>query len=184
MELPKQIIVDSHISLHALEEKDAANLFRLTDRNRSRLKQWLAWLDQTQTSADTLRFIQKSQKAFETKTGFQAKILVRGQMAGMIGLHFIDWVNAKTSIGYWLGAEFEGRGIMVRSCRALIDCLFKELHLNRVEIRMAPANKKSQAIAKKLGFIEEGTLRQYERLYTQFADHVSYSMLAKDWNKN
>lgn len=92
-------------------------------------------------------------------------------------------MNAKTSIGYWLGAEFEGRGIMVRSCRALIDYLFKELKLNRVEIRTAPGNKKSQAIPKKLGFTEEGTIREYEKLYTQFVDHVVYSMLAKDWDK-
>ena len=62
-------------------------------------------------------------------------IMFRGQLAGMIGLSPIDWANAKTSIGYWLGAEFEGRGIATRSCRALIDYLFKELKINRVEIR-------------------------------------------------
>ncbi|MBI2070660.1 MAG: GNAT family N-acetyltransferase [Elusimicrobia bacterium] len=183
VELQKQILVDSHVSIHALEERDAANLFRLTERNRARLKQWLPWLDDTRTQADTLRFIQGAEKAFESKTGLHAKILLRGQIAGTIGLHYIDWVNARTSIGYWLGAEFEGRGIMARSCRALIDYLFKELKMNRVEILIAPGNKKSQAIPRKLGFTEEGTLRQYARMYTQFADHIVYSVLAKEWDR-
>jgi ribosomal-protein-serine acetyltransferase len=82
-----------------------------------------------------------------------------------------------------LGAEFEGKGIMVRSCRALTDRLFKDLKMNRVEIRVAPGNKKSRAIPEKLGFTEEGVLREFEKLYFEFVDNAVYSMLAKEWGK-
>lgn len=181
MDLPIQILVDSHISLHVLEEKDAPKLFRLVDRNRARLKQWLPWLDGTRTAADTLKFIQDSEKAFHEKRAWHAAVLFHGQIAGVIGLPHIDWINSKTSIGYWLGAEFEGRGIMARSCRALLNTLFKDLKMNRVEIRIAPGNRKSKAIPRKLGFEEEGTLRQAEKLYNDYVDHIVYALLAKDW---
>lgn len=183
MELPSQLVVDSHITLQALEEKDAPKLFRLTDRNRARLKQWLPWLDDVKTVNDTAGFLQQSQKEFAEKKSLNMAVLFRGQLAGVLGLHHIDWVNSKTSIGYWLGGEFEGRGIMVRSCRALIDYLFTELKLNRVEIRTAPKNRKSLRIPEKLGFEKEGTLREAEKLYGEYVDHVIYSMLEKDWEK-
>ncbi|MBI4669530.1 MAG: GNAT family N-acetyltransferase [Elusimicrobia bacterium] len=182
-DLPVQIMVGDHISLRALETKDAARLFRLTERNQARLKQWLPWVENTKTSVDTLRFIQGAVKAFSEKTALHMGILFRGQLAGVVGLRYVDWVNSKTELGYWIGSEFSGRGIMVMSCRALVDYLFKELKLNRVEILTEPRNAKSQAIAKKLGFTEEGLLRESGKLYDKFVDHLVYSMLAKEWGK-
>lgn len=181
MELPAQILVGDHIALRALQAGDAAKLFRLVDRNRARLKQWLPWVDNTKTAEDTLRFIEKAQNDFKEKEAAAYGILFRGQLAGVIGLHYIDWVNRKTGVGYWIAAEFSGRGIVVMSVRALVEHLFKELKLNRVGILIEPGNVKSQAIAKKLGFTEEGRLRQYAKIYDRFADHLVYSILAKEW---
>jgi ribosomal-protein-serine acetyltransferase len=53
--------------------------------------------------------------------------------------------------------------------------------LNRVEIRAAVANERSRAIPRRLGFTEEGVLRQAERVGDRFVDHVLYAMLAEDW---
>ncbi len=59
---------------------------------------------------------------------------------------------------------------------ALVDA-----RLNRVEIRCAVGNQKSQAIPKRLGFVQEGVLRDAEWLYDHFVDHLVYAMLARDW---
>ncbi|MCL6516796.1 MAG: GNAT family N-acetyltransferase [Alicyclobacillus sp.] len=42
------------------------------------------------------------------------------------------WNNRRTSIGYWLGEQFQGRGIMTTACRTMIDIAFHEYKLNRV----------------------------------------------------
>lgn len=57
-----------------------------------------------------------------------------------------------------------------------------ELKLNRVEIRAGVHNLKSRAIPERLGFINEGTIRQAEWLYDCYIDHVIYGILESDWN--
>ena len=65
--------------------------------------------------------------------------------------------------------------------RAITNQAFKELKLNRIEIRCATGNKASQAIPKSLGFKEEGVMRQNEWLYDHFVDHIVFSVLASEW---
>jgi ribosomal-protein-serine acetyltransferase len=70
---------------------------------------------------------------------------------------------------------------MTRSCRAIITYLFNELKLNRVEIRAAEFNMKSRSVPERLGFVQEGIVRQEEWINDHYVDHVIYGMLAKDW---
>jgi ribosomal-protein-serine acetyltransferase len=109
-------------------------------------------------------------------------IWYRGQIAGTIGQHDINRADRSTELGYWLGAEFQGRGIMTRACRALVTASFTTLHLNRVQIRCAVGNERSSAIPRRLGFHYEGTLRQCQRLYDRFVDLEIYGMLAAEWS--
>jgi len=99
----------------------------------------------------------------------------------MIGLHSIDWANRKTSIGYYVAKEAQGKGIVTRSVRAVLDYAFRELELNRVEIRCGVSNWKSRAIPERLGFTNEGIIRDGEWLYDHYHDLVVYSMLAREW---
>src|SRR5262249_2414636 len=102
-------------------------------------------------------------------------------LAGVVGLHFIDWTNRKTSIGYWLAEAQQGKGVMTRACAALIDHSFGTLGLNSMQLECAVGNEKSCAIPERRGFSREGVLRQREWLYDRFVDHVSYSLLAAEW---
>jgi ribosomal-protein-serine acetyltransferase len=62
-----------------------------------------------------------------------------------------------------------------------VDCAFYEYQLNRVQIRCAVGNKKSNAIIERLGFIKEGNTRQAEFLYDHYVDLFVYGMTADDW---
>ena len=101
----------------------------------------------------------------------------------MVGLHAIDWANRNTSLGYWVGETHQGRGLVTRSCAALLERLFGELGLNCVEIGCAVGNTRSAAIPERLGFTREAVLRQREWLYDHFVDHVVYSLLASEWRQ-
>lgn len=131
---------------------------------------------------DTRGFIQASLEQNARNDGFQCCIWYEGKLSGMIGLVHINWANRDTMIGYWLGPEFQGNGIMTRCCRKLIGYAFEELDLNRVEIRVAAENKRSRAIPERLGFVKEGVVREAEWLYDHFVDHVIYGMVRRDWN--
>ena len=62
-----------------------------------------------------------------------------------------------------------------------MDHAFSVWDLNRVEIRAAPENLRSRAIPERLGFTEEGTLRQAERVGDRYLDNTVYAVLAEDW---
>jgi ribosomal-protein-serine acetyltransferase len=173
--------VDDEIALTLLEEQHAAELFRLVDANRAYLRQWLPWLDQNTRVEHTAAFIQGSLRQFAARDGLACGIRFRGALAGVAGIHRIDWPNRRTSLGYWLAETHERKGLVTRACTALLDYVFGDLGLNHVEIACAPANIRSCAIAERLGFTREAVLRQREWLYDHFVDHVVYGMLAVEW---
>lgn len=70
---------------------------------------------------------------------------------------------------------------MTRALKSLIAYGFKELGLNRIEVRVAVENKKSRALPERLGFTEEGRLREAERLYDHYVDHIIYGLLTEEW---
>lgn len=177
----KTFRIEDDTELRLLEEQHAEELFALTEQNREYLGEWLPWLDNNKSPADTKRFISNSLEQFANNNGFCVGIWFQGKLAGVISYHEIDWSNRATSIGYWLGASFQGKGLVTKSCRLLVDYAFNELKLNRIEIRCALKNKKSRAIPKRLGFKQEGIIRQAEWLYDHFVDLVVYGMLADEW---
>lgn len=93
----------------------------------------------------------------------------------------VDRADRKTELGYWIAEDYQGRGIVTRAVRALIDHAFAVLNLNRVEIQAAQTNVRSRAIAEKLGFRLEGTLRQSEWADSRYLDHAVYGLLRAEW---
>lgn len=177
------IIIDNELELRSLQLTDAEAIFHLTDANRAHLKQWLPWIDFTQTVEDSAKFIEQTVKKELQNNGFEAGIYYEGQLVGVIGLHAINQANKSTSIGYWLAESASGKGIMTRATKAVVTYCFEELHLNRIEIRAATGNVRSQAIPKRLGFVHEGTLRQVEWLYDHYVDHLLFAMLREDYEQ-
>ena len=169
------------VVLRMFDGRHAEALFRLTERNREHLRPWMPWVDQVRTSMDSAAFIQSGLQQFAHDNGFQAGIWLRDELAGAIGYHYWHWGNRRTELGYWLGADYQGQGLMTRACRALTGYAFAELGLQRVEIQCATTNRPSRAVPERLGFVEEGVRRQAEWLHDHFVDLVVYSMLRDEW---
>lgn len=168
--------------LRLFEESDAEELVRVVEANREYLAEWLPWVEGTSNTADTrLEFIRRTRRQYAENDGFQAAIVEGGEIVGVIGFHGIDWNNRATSIGYWLSEDRQRRGVMTDAVRALTTHAFDVWELNRVEIRVAVGNRRSRAIPRRLGFLEEGVLRQAERHAERYTDVVVYAMLAGDW---
>ena len=174
--------LDEKTELHLLEERHADELFAAIEANRAHLERWLPWVGNVRDVADSRRYIIGALQQFADGNGMAVAIRHHGALAGVINLHFVDRYSGRTSIGYWLGEDFEGRGLVTKACARLVEHAFGPLGLNRVEIRCAADNAKSRAIPERLGFKEEGTLRQTERVGDRLVDHVVYGMLADEWS--
>ena len=167
--------------LRLLEERHAPELFAAVERNREHLRQWLPWVDAATAEDDVIAFIRSTLEMFAAHDGFTAGIWHRERAAGVIGTHRIDWPNRRAELGYWLAREFEGRGIITDACRVSINHLFREMDLNRVEIRCAAGNAKSSAIPRRLGFKLEGTHRDAYLVNGRYHDLLVYGMLKSEW---
>lgn len=174
--------IDDDTELRILELKYAPIIFAIINRDRQHLRQWLPWVDLTETAEDTEEYIESTLKQFAANNGFQCAIFFKGAFSGLIGFHAIDWFHKRTSIGYWLAEDAQGNGIITRACIALLNHAFLTLKLERVEIRCATENTKSQAIPERLGFTFEGISRHYEIVNEKCLDHRVYSMLKSEWN--
>ncbi len=174
-------IVSSNIFLRILEIRDAYTLNALINISRPQLRLWLPWVDNVSTTQDAEKFIEAGLTQFAANNGAQIGVWYHGELAGVLGMHEINWIHRFTSLGYWLGTPFQGRGIMTQSCRTLITILFQDYELHRVEIQAAQGNKKSQELAQRLGFQREGFRRQAEWLYDHYVDHIIYGLLNDDW---
>lgn len=173
--------VDNEINLQLLQPQDSSELFRLVDKNRKHLRKWLPWVDNITSSLQYHSIIPSWLKQYADNNGFQAGIRFRGKLVGVIGLHSIDWHNKQTTIGYFLAEGYEGNGIMTKSVQALLNYIFFNLYLHRVEIRCGILNKKSRAIPERLGFKQEGLIREAEFLYDHYHDLIVYGMLSQEW---
>lgn len=176
------IPVDTDVAVCILEEGDIEELYHLIDSNREHLRRWLPWVDYETSIESSRSFVLRSLQRYLDNDGFNGGIFYKDRLAGVIGYHSINWPNRQVEIGYWLGAEFEGKGLMTRACRSLIDFAFDRLQLNRVTILCATGNARSRAIPERLGFTQEGVLREGEWLNDHFVDLVIYSMLAREWH--
>jgi ribosomal-protein-serine acetyltransferase len=163
-----------------LDETDAPELYRLIELNRAYLAHWMPWAAD-QTLDGTLDFIRGIDRQVTDNDGFQAAIIGNDQIIGMVGYHAVGWSSRFTSIGYWLDQGHQGMGTMTAAVRLLVGQAFSVWELNRIEIRAATENHRSRAIAERLGFHQEGTLRQRELINGRYLDCVVYSMLSEDW---
>jgi ribosomal-protein-serine acetyltransferase len=173
--------VDENTYLKQLQLEDADDLFVLTDSCRDYLREWLPWVDGTKSVKDSETFIRTTLSQAAGGNGFQTGIWHHAKLVGVIGLHQVDSFNRTTSIGYWLGESFQGKGLMTKACRTLVDYAFNKMRLNRVEIRCGVENKQSRAVPERLGFKQEGVIREGEWVYDHFVDHKVYGMLKNDW---
>jgi ribosomal-protein-serine acetyltransferase len=166
--------------LRPLEEADADELFALIDRDRAYLSAWLPWAA-AQDLEGTRAFIGLTRRQQADNSGATFAIVCDHAVAGVVGLEPLDWIHRSAGIGYWLGERYQGRGLMTRAVSVLIEHAVSVWDLNRIEIRAAVGNARSRAIPQRLGFREEGTLRQAERVGDVYLDIVVYSLLASEW---
>ena len=171
--------LDERHWLRLLEEADAEPLYAVVDANRSYLARWMPWAS-GQTLENTLEFIRRSRRELGENQGLQLAIVEEDRLVGVIGYHQVDWRNRSTSIGYWIAEASQGQGVITRAVSALTEHAFGLWRLNRVEIRAAVDNERSRAIPRRLGFKQEGVLREAERVGDRFVDHVVYALVGSD----
>lgn len=167
--------------------EDGEAIFHAIYKNREDLRVWLPFVDSLKSVSDEQLFL-KSVLEVPYERRDIVFVLEKGtELCGLIGIHFTDWNNHRTEIGYWLLPAYRGQGIVTAAVRYLCKWAVNVRGMNRIQIRCAVENQPSNAIPQRLGFTHEGTEREGELLVSgTYADIHIYSILKKEiekWNK-
>jgi len=137
------------IIIRPYRESDAQALFEAVAESRDHLHPWLPFADEHQAAKWLLRE-DATLGIWEAATN---------RYLGGTGLHPHNWDTGYFEIGYWIRASAEGHGYVTEAVRLLANYAFDTLKANRLEIRCDEQNLRSAAIPQRLGFVQEGRLR-------------------------
>lgn len=122
-------------------------------------------------------------KIHKEKTGLRWIITLKDEDIYIGDVGFYDWEkkHSRAEIGYILGKQYWGKGIMTEAIKTALDYGFNEMNLNRIQALIDPRNDASKKVAEKHGFKYEGTFRDYEYEYGAFIDLGMYSVLKREY---
>ncbi|BDI30876.1 N-acetyltransferase [Capsulimonas corticalis] len=104
------------------------------------------------------------------------------RVVGSCGYGYADSESRQAEIGYELDPAHWGHGLMREALTAMLDFGFKTIHLNRIEALVVPQNTASRNLLSRLGFQEEGLLRERGFWKGAYHDLALYALLRRDWS--
>ena len=117
----------------------------------------------------------------QTQYDFEIHDAETGKFIGHCGLYYVDWVARKAEFSIYIGdSKFRGKGIGSDALRTLIKYGFEDLNLNKIWCEVY-TNNTSVKIYRKIGFIDEGILRQNAFKNGEYVDGLILSMLRSEW---
>jgi ribosomal-protein-serine acetyltransferase len=154
-------------------------LHRLITDNLDRLRRWQAWAHGEQTVEGLRLFTRHQLLAWVDGRNLPCVVRLDGEPVGSVGAS-LDGYSGTAEIGYWVDRHHEGRGIVSRAVGALVEHVIADRGAARVEIRTSTENARSRALAERLGFTHEGTLRAAMPVGDVRHDVAVYARLAGD----
>jgi RimJ/RimL family protein N-acetyltransferase len=139
---------------------DAPLLKAAIDESVEHLLPWMPWAadepTELQIKIDRMRYWRGK---FDLSQDFVYGVFNRDEtrVLGGSGLHTRLGVTAR-EIGYWIHKDFINQGLATELSAALTRVAFEIDQVQRVEIHCDPANLRSAAVPRKLGYIHEATL--------------------------
>ena len=158
---PAYRIVTERLVVRCWDPADAALLKEAIDSSLDHLRPWMPWArEEPQTLAAKVALLRRFRGQFDLNDDFVYGIFARDErrVLGGTGLHTRVGARAR-EIGYWIRADAEGLGYVTETVAALTRVGFEVDGVERIEIRCEPANERSAAVPRRLGYGLEATLR-------------------------
>jgi RimJ/RimL family protein N-acetyltransferase len=155
-------IETERLVIRCWESDDAPRLKEAVDSSLDHLRAWMPWADNDpQTLEEKIGLVDAFRAQFDAKENFVYGIFSadESEVLGGTGLH-VRVGPGGLEIGYWVRASATRQGIASESSAAVTRVGFEVCEADRIEIRIEPRNEASLGVPRKLGFLEEATLRR------------------------
>ena len=181
VELRNSFPLAGNVTLRTYREDDADAVYEAVIANAEPLRPFMHWMTPDYSADSAREFVCRNIREFQERRSAGYGIFREKEFIGAIGFVSFDEKARKTELGYWISKCEEGKGIVSAACEVLLNYAFRDLGLNRVEIRCSAENRRSAAIPERLGFTKEGLLRKSEYRDGRLHDFVVYGLLADEW---
>lgn len=159
---PAYRICTSRLILRCWRPPDAPLLNDAIQQSLEHLRPWMAWAaEEPEGLQEKIERLRHWRSQFDLGNDYVYGILGldEDKVLGSSGLHTRAGPGAR-EIGYWIHADYINKGLATEAAAALTRVAFEVDGVARVEIHCDPNNVRSAAVARKLGFVHEATLRE------------------------
>lgn len=181
---PASIVMGDGVFLRPPVLSDFAEWAALRDQSRDFLAPWEpTWAVDDLTRPAFRRRVRRYQREAREDNAYPFFIFREsdGALVGGCTLSNVHrGVQQDCTLGYWAGAPYAGQGYITRAVRALINHVFEELKLHRLQASCLYENERSKAVLRRCGFREEGYARGLLRINGVWRDHVQFAILRDD----
>jgi RimJ/RimL family protein N-acetyltransferase len=179
-------IETERLVIRAWQRDDAALLKEALDSSLEHLRAWMPWADdEPQTLEEKTALVEAFRSQFDAGENFIYGIFSpdESEVLGGTGLHARVGPGG-LEIGYWVRASATRQGIAAESSAAVTRAGFEVCEADRIEIRIEPRNEPSLGVPRKLGFVEEATLRRRlpGRKGEPLRDVTIFTMFSEDFD--
>ncbi|MCX5303564.1 GNAT family N-acetyltransferase [Streptomyces sp. NBC_00160] len=164
-----------------LEARHAQEFLAHIERGREFIGEYVGFPDRT-TDLDSARALLAKYAASAGEDGPRFfGIRLDGTLVGGVLFRTFEAHYGNCEIGCWLEPDAAGRGLVTKACHVLIDYAFGERGMHRVEWHAASGNKKSLAVAARLGMTRDGVMRENYLHRGVRQDTEVWSVLSHEW---
>jgi RimJ/RimL family protein N-acetyltransferase len=179
-------IETERLVIRCYEPRDAPLLKDAVDSSLEHLRPWMPWVEvEPQTLEEKTELLRGFRSAFDAGENFTYGIFSAdgSEQLGGTGLH-ARIGEGGLEIGYFVRASATRQGFITESTAALTRVGFEICEADRIEIRIEPGNDASFGVPRKLGFVEEATLRRRlpGRVGGPLRDVTIFTMFREDFD--
>lgn len=159
---PPYVLRTDRLVVRCWQPADAPLLKDAVDDSLDHLRPWMPWAHhEPQSVQEKVELLRSFRGRFDLGQDFVYGIFSADEttVLGGCGLHRRAGPRA-LEIGYWIRASATRRGYATEIVQALSKAAFRRCEIERLDIKVEPGNDASAAVPRKLGFVEEATLRR------------------------
>lgn len=175
------VLETERLVLRQLEPRDAPALFEMmSDRDTMRYAETAPMAEVAQAEA----LISRHTEGFAAGKSIRWGLTLheKDRVIGTCSLFQIDLDCRRAEIGYILRRDHWGHGYNNEAALEVIKYAFAGLDLNRIEAELDPRNAASVKAVRRLGFVEEGLLRERWIVSGEVSDSLMAGLLRSDWD--
>ena len=170
------------VMIRPLRLSDGESIYR--NVNDEAVSKWTLYIPYPYPHDGAVKFIKRAKYNLQRQKActFGIVPVESNRAAGVVDLMDINRADQKAELGYWLGRNYWGRGIMTEAVGLILDFGFNHLNLHRISAEIFEPNLASQKVLEKSGFVREGLAREARFKHDHWYNMVCYGILDRDFS--